>query len=322
MRAIVQDYATNRLILGETVEPDATYGELLVEVKATALNRADLLQKRGLYPPPAGASPILGLEMAGTVLEGAGPWKPGDRVMALLPGGGYAKRVRIPAGMAMPIPQNLSYAQAAGIPEVFLTAYLNLFRLGGLEAGQSVLVHAGASGVGTAAIQLAKSAGCHVIATAGSAAKLDACLEMGADTAIDYKEGAFLPKVLDCTAGSGVDIIMDFVGASYWEQNLSALDLDGKLIVIGLLGGAKVQGLNLSQLIARRLQIIGTSLRTLSPDRKEALTAEFAERFLPQLASGAIYPVIDSEWDWNRAEEAHAYMESNRNIGKIILTVS
>lgn len=322
MRAIVQDSATNRLILGETAEPDTAYGELLVEVKATALNRADLLQKRGLYPPPPGASPILGLEMAGTVLEGAGPWKPGDRVMALLPGGGYAERVRIPAGMAMPIPQDLSYAQAAGIPEVFLTAYLNLFRLGGLETGQSVLIHAGASGVGTAAIQLAKSAGCYVIATAGSAAKLDACLEMGADAVIDYKEGTFLPKVLDYTAGRGVDIIMDFVGASYWEQNLSALDLDGRLIVIGLLGGAKVQGLNLSHLIARRLQIIGTSLRTLSPDRKEALTAEFAERFLPQLASGAIYPVIDSEWDWSRAEEAHAYMESNRNIGKIILTVS
>ncbi|MFF2887299.1 NAD(P)H-quinone oxidoreductase [Paenibacillus sp. NPDC057967] len=322
MRAIMQDSESNRLIVGEAAEPDPAYGELLIEVKATALNRADLLQKRGLYPPPPGASPILGLEMAGTVLEGSGSWQPGDRVMALLPGGGYAERVRIPAGMAMPIPQGLSYAQAAGIPEVFLTAYLNLFRLGGLQAGQSVLVHAGASGVGTAAIQLAKSAGCYVIATAGSAEKLDACLKLGADGAIDYKEGPFLPKVLDYTAGRGVDVIMDFVGASYWEQNLSALALDGKLILIGLLGGAKAKELNLSQLIARRLQLIGTSLRTLSPDRKEALTAEFAERFMPHLMSGAIFPVIDSEWDWNQAEEAHAYMESNRNTGKIILTVS
>jgi len=322
MKAIVQDPATNRLIIGRAAEPDLAYGELLVEVKATALNRADLLQKRGHYPPPAGASPILGLEMAGIVLEGAGPWKSGDRVMALLPGGGYAERVRIPAGMAMPIPQGLTYAQAAGIPEVFLTAYLNLFRLGCLEAGQSVLIHAGASGVGTAAIQLAKSAGCFVIATAGSAAKLEACLEMGADAAIDYKEGPFLPKVMEATSGKGADIIMDFVGASYWEQNLAALALDGKLIIIGLLGGAKAKELNLSQLIARRLQIIGTSLRTLSADRKEALTAEFAARFLPLLASGNIYPVIDSEWDWSRAEEAHAYMESNRNTGKIILTVS
>ncbi|RJE90310.1 NAD(P)H-quinone oxidoreductase [Paenibacillus sp. 1011MAR3C5] len=321
MRAIVQEPESNRLIIGEAAAPDPSYGELLIEVKATALNRADLLQKRGFYPPPSGASPILGLEMAGTVLEGAGSWKPGDRVMALLPGGGYAERVRIPVGMAMPIPKGLSFAEAAGIPEVFLTAYLNLFQLGGLQAGQTVLVHAGASGVGTAAIQLAKSAGCDVIATAGSADKLDACLKLGADATIDYKEGPFLPKVLEATAGRGVDVIMDFVGASYWEQNLSALALDGKLIVIGLLGGAKATEVNLSQLIARRLQIIGTSLRTLPPDRKEALTAEFKERFLPLFASGSIRPVIDSEWNWSQAEEAHAYMESNRNIGKIILTI-
>lgn len=322
MKAVLQQPETNRLYIGETDEPDLSYGELLIEVKATALNRADLLQKRGMYPPPPGASPLLGLEMSGTVLEGYGAWRPGDRVMALLPGGGYAERVRIPSGMAIPIPDGLSFAEAAAIPEVFLTAYLNLFRLGGLKPGHNVLVHAGASGVGTAAIQLAAATGCNIIATAGSPAKREACLKLGAMAAIDYKDGPFLQAVLDHTNGQGVDIIMDFVGASYWEQNIAALALDGKLIAIGLLGGAKVKEVNLGLLISRRLQIIGTSLRTLPLARKETLTAEFIERFSPLFANGAIRPIVDSEWDWSRAEEAHAYMESNRNIGKVVLNIS
>lgn len=322
MNAVLQHPETKALYIGETYEPSPSYGELLVRVKATALNRADLLQKRGLYPPPPGATDILGLEMAGIVEEAAGPWKKGDRVMALLPGGGYAERVRLPADMAMPMPDNLSFTEAAAIPEVFLTAYLNLFKLGGLKAGQSVLIHAGASGVGTAAIQLAKAAGCNVIVTAGSPEKRDACSKLGADLAIDYREGPFLPVVMAHTEKRGVDVILDFVGASYWEQNVSALALDGKLIIVGTLGGAKVQDVNLSMLLSRRLQIIGTSLRTLPHERKAALTADFVKEVLPRIHSGEITPIIDSEWDWSKVEEAHRHMEENRNIGKIVLQVT
>ncbi|WP_027094219.1 NAD(P)H-quinone oxidoreductase [Cohnella thermotolerans] len=322
MRAVLLDEKTKMLRIGETEEPDRSAGDVLVRVKATALNRADLLQRRGLYPPPPGASPILGLEMAGVVEEGSGPWKPGDRVMALLPGGGYAERVRIPAGMAMRIPDALSFEEAAAIPEVFLTAYLNLFRLGGLKSGQTALIHAGASGVGTAAIQLAREAGVRTIVTAGSQAKRDACLALGAGEAIDYKAGPFAPRVREATGGRGVDLILDFVGAPYWEQNLASLAIDGKLIIVGTMGGAKVPELDLGHLLARRLQIIGTALRTQPKERKEELTADFAAFALPRFASGKLKPIVDSVWDWNEVEAAHARMESNANIGKIVLRIT
>lgn len=322
MRAVLQDEKTKVLYIGETEEPDNSAGDVLVRVKAAGINRADLAQRRGLYPPPPGASPILGLEMAGVVEEASGEWKPGDRIMALLPGGGYAEKVRIPEGMGIRIPDGMSFEEAASIPEAFLTAYLNLFWLGGLKAGQTVLIHAGASGVGTAAIQLAREAGANSIVTAGSEAKREACLALGAGEAIDYRAGPFLPRVREATGGRGVDLILDFVGASYWEQNLQALAMDGKLVLIGTMGGAKVPELDLGQLLYRRLQVIGTALRSQPPAKKERLTAEFAGFASGLFAEGKLKPVVDSVWDWNEAEKAHAHMVGNRNIGKIVLRVS
>ncbi|WP_082034396.1 NAD(P)H-quinone oxidoreductase [Cohnella kolymensis] len=298
--------------------------ELLVQVKATALNRADLLQKRGLYPPPQGESSIMGLEMSG-VVEKAGAntsgWRRGDRVFALLPGGGYAERVSIPAGMAMRIPDHFSFEEAAAVPEVFLTAYLNLFELGGLKPDHTVLIHAGASGVGTAAIQLVREAGATSIVTAGSEEKRNTCISLGASSAIDYKAGPFAPDVLAATGGKGVDIILDFLGSSYWEQNMEALAIDGRLIVLATMGGNIVKDVDLGFMLRRRLQLIGSSLRSRSRADKIRLTAGFAAFALPLFEQGRLKPVIDSVWEWEKVNEAHQHMEKNRNTGKIILRV-
>lgn len=324
MRAVLIDESSKSLYIGETEEPRMGDDELLVRVKATALNRADLLQRRGLYPPPEGESSIMGLEMSG-VVEKAGSkaegWKPGDRVFALLPGGGYAERVTIPAGMAMRIPEPFSFEEAAAIPEVFLTAYLNLFVLGNLQPKQTVLIHAGASGVGTAAIQLVREAGAASIVTAGSEEKRSTCVALGADSAIDYKAGPFAPHVLAATGGSGVNLILDFIGGSYWEQNLQSLAADGRLIILGTMGGNTAKGLDLGLMLRRRLQVIGSSLRSKSRADKIRLTEQFAAYAKPLFAEGRLKPVIDSVWDWDRANEAHQYMEQNKNIGKIILRV-
>lgn len=324
MKAILVEETTKRLVIGEAPDPTAGEGELLVAVKATALNRADLLQREGRYPPPPGASPILGLEMAGVVervgsaVEG---WKAGDRVCALLPGGGYAEKVAVPAGMAIAIPDGDSFEEAAAIPEAFLTAYLNLFVLGGLAAGETVLIHAAASGVGTAAIQLAREAGATVIATAGSAAKLEKCAELGARHLIDYKRESFAERVLEATGGTGAHVILDPVGASYWEDNLRAIAPDGRWVLIGGLGGHKVESFNIQQLMRKRLQLHFSTLRTRSEADKAALTARFLAFAAERLAAKRLVPVIDRRFDWSEAEAAHAYMERNENIGKIVLTV-
>jgi tumor protein p53-inducible protein 3 len=324
MRAVLIEEGTHRLYIGEAEEPVMNDDELLVSVQATALNRADLLQKRGLYPPPKGASEIMGLEMAG-IVEKVGKnvtgWQPGDRVCALLPGGGYAERVTIPAGMAIRIPDHFSFAEAAAIPEVFLTAYLNLFWLGGLKADYNVLIHAGASGVGTAAIQLVREAGATSIVTAGSEEKRKTCLELGASLAIDYKAGPFEPAVKEATEGRGVNIILDFIGAPYWKQNISCLAMDGRLIIIGTMGGSKAPEVNLGYLLSRRLQVIGTALRSRSVEDKIALTKEFTDFAMPRFMDGRLRPIIDSIWDMEQVEEAHAYMESNKNTGKIIMQI-
>lgn len=325
MKAILVEDSTHILYLGQSKKPVIHKNELLVKVKATALNRADLLQKRGHYPPPAGASSILGLEMSGVIeeigTEVAG-WKKGDRVFALLPGGGYAEYVAIPAAMAMPLPENLSFEEAAAIPEVFLTAYLNMFWLGNLQKGETMLVHAGASGVGTAAIQLAREAGARTIVTAGTAEKRKLCLSLGAEVAIDYKEGPFSPKVREATAGKGVNLILDFIGASYWEQNVDSLATDGKLILIGTMGGTKVNEVNLSKLLFKRIQVMGTALRSQSVEKKSQLTREFSDFALEKFATGRLKPVIDSVWEWEHVNEAHKHMEQNKNAGKIILRVN
>jgi tumor protein p53-inducible protein 3 len=325
MKAVLVEDTTKKLYIGEADEPIMSDDDLLVHVNATALNRADLLQRRGLYPPPKGASPIIGLEMAG-VVEKTGNnitgWKKGDRVFALLPGGGYAERVSIPASMALRIPDHFSFEEAAAIPEVFLTSYLNLFMLGGLKADQTVLIHAGASGVGTAAIQLIREAGATSLVTAGSEKKRNFCIQLGASAAIDYKAGPFAPIVNEATGGRGADIIMDFIGASYWEQNIESLAADGRLIVIGLMGGSKVKDLDLGLLLSRRLQVIGTALRSKSLCDKISLTKQFAAFAMPRFTDGRLKPIIDSVWELNKVNDAHDYMEQNKNIGKIILRVN
>ncbi|MFB5193001.1 NAD(P)H-quinone oxidoreductase [Alicyclobacillus fastidiosus] len=312
------------LHIGEVDVPSPGPGEVLVRVRATALNRADLLQRRGLYPAPQGASDILGLEMAGEVEQvgdGVSSVAVGDRVCALLPGGGYAQYVCVPAGMLMKLPSRLTFAQGAAIPEAFLTAYLNVFSLGNLAPGETVLVHAGASGVGTSAIQLIRLAGARSIVTAGSSVKLERCMSLGAEAGWNYHEGSFVPFVEEQTGGDGVNMILDFVGAPYFEANISSLAVDGRLIIIGTMGGAEVQGVNLGTLLARRLQVIGTALRSRSVATKIELTQAFQTFAGNALANGEIAPVIDSVFDWKDVQDAHRYMESNKNIGKIVLNI-
>jgi len=325
MKAILVEETTQNLFIGETDMPQMGKNDLLIKVKATALNRADLLQKRGLYPPPSGASTILGLEMSG-VIDDVGvdvrDWKKGDRVCALLPGGGYAEYAVIPADMAIKIPENLSFEEAAAIPEVFLTAFLNMFWLGKLKKEETILIHAGASGVGTAAIQLAREIGAKVIVTAGTDEKRSLCLSLGADAAINYKEGPFLQKVMEETSEKGVNLIFDFIGAPYWEQNIASLAVDGKLILIGTMGGAKINDVNLGKLLFKRIQVMGTALRSQSIEKKIALTKDFVEFALPKFENGQLKPIIDSIWDWDKANDAHLFMEQNKNAGKIVLRIS
>ena len=313
------------LHIGEHPDPEMKEDELLVRVKATALNRADLLQRRGKHPPPKGVPDILGLEMAGEVASvGASckGWATGDRVCALLPGAGYAELVAIPAGLAMRIPGNLSFEEAAAIPEVFLTAYQNLFNVARLAPGETVLIHAGGSGVGTAAVQLVREAGAASLVTAGSREKIDLCLALGARAGWNYKEGAFVPWVAEWTDGRGVDILLDFVGAPYFEQNVQSLAVDGRMVVIGTMGGAEVEKFSLRTLMSKRLQITGAGLRSMDTARKIALTRAFSEFALPRFADGRLVPVVDSILDWQEVAKAHERMESNVNAGKIVLRVT
>lgn len=312
------------LKVGEVKAPTPNEGELLVRVHATALNRADLLQRRGLYPPPPGAPEILGLEMAGVVEQvpaGCSEYNVGDRVCALLPGGGYAEYVTIPTQMAIPIPQGLSFEEAAAVPEVFLTAYLNLFWLGGLTRDSTVLIHAGASGVGTAAIQLVREVGARALVTAGSAEKIERCLKLGATGGWNYKEGGFASWALEKTEGKGVNLILDFVGAPYFEGNLQALAMDGRLVVIGTMGGTEISNFNLGKLMAKRLQVIGTTLRNRKLEDKIRLTKDFCDFALPRFEDGRLKPIVDSVFEFNEVAKAHEYMESNANIGKIVLRI-
>jgi putative PIG3 family NAD(P)H quinone oxidoreductase len=313
------------LHIGEHPDPGMKEDELLVRVKATALNRADLLQRRGKHPPPEGVPDILGLEMAGEVVAvGAAceGWAPGDRVCALLPGAGYAEFVAIPAGLAMRIPGNLSFEEAAAIPEVFLTAYQNLFNVARLAPGEKVLIHAGGSGVGTAAIQLVREAGGTSFVTAGSREKIDRCLALGARAGWNYKEGAFAPWVARMTEDKGVDIVLDFVGAPYFEQNLQALAVDGRMVVIGTLGGAEVEKFSLRTLMSKRLQITGAGLRSMDTARKILLARKFSDFALPRFADGRLVSIVDSVFDWHKVGDAHRRMESNANVGKIVLRVT
>ena len=321
MKALLVDSEQN-LYIESCEKPVCGPGELLVKVHATAVNRADLLQKKGKYPAPAGTSPILGLEMSG-VVEEVGPdvqgWEAGDRVASLLNGGGYAEYVVIPQDMAFRIPDKLTLTEAAAIPEVFLTAYLNMIQLGKLQAGERVLIHAAASGVGTAAVQLAKAMGAYVIATSGTDEKCEVVSRIGADEVINYNNESFREEVLRLTNGEGVQMILDPVGASYWHDNMEVLGLDGRLILYGTLGGTKVDQLDIMPAMLKRIHIIASTLRGLPHQRKAELTRKFVEWAMPKFVTDEIEPVIDSVWNMEEANAAHARMEANQNIGKMII---
>lgn len=311
------------LVWQTTADPVLGPDEVLVDIHATALNRADLMQRAGNYPPPPGAPEILGLEMAGQIAAigaNVSQWEIGERVCALLPGGGYAEQVVVPEGMLMPIPNGWTYTQAAAMPEVFLTAFVNMYMEANLQPGETVLMHGGASGVGTAAIQLAQATGNPIIVTASSVEKCDACLKLGASLAINYKEKDFVEEVRTFTNGAGVDVIMDMVGANYLERNLSLLKLKGRLVFISMLSGGQTQ-INLGALMGKRLRLIGSVLRSRALAEKLEIKERFMANFWPLLEEGKIQPIIDSVYPITQANEAQQRMADNLNIGKIVLTV-
>ena len=326
MKAIVVEAPGDEtaLRIGEVDAPTLGPGGLRLRVAATAVNRADLLQRQGLYPPPPGASEILGLECAGEVIEvGAGVegWRPGDRAMALLAGGGYAEEVVVDAGSALPVPASLTLEEAAAVPEVFLTVFLNVFQLGALPEGGAVLVHGGGSGIGTAAIQLVKAAGGSIVVTAGSAAKCARCRELGADRAVDYRQDDFAAAAREATGGRGVDVVLDSIGAPYLEKNLASLAVGGRLVLIGLMGGAKAE-IGLAQLLLRRLRVIGSTLRARPVGEKAQIVAAFQARFGPSLEKGEIRPVVDRVLPLEQAAEAHRAVQASEHFGKIVLRVA
>jgi len=302
------------LAIGDAPRPDLTADSIRIAVRATAVNRADLLQREGHYPPPPGASTILGLECAGAVSEvGANVrgWSVGDRAMALLPGGGYAEEVVVHAGSAMHVPDALSDEEAAAIPEVFLTAFLNLFMLARVREGETALIHGGGSGVGTAATTLLKLAGVRVIVTAGSAEKCARCIEHGADVAINYREEDFVEKA------RGVNVILDHIGARYLERDLDALASDGRIVIIGSMGGQRTAEIDVGRLLMKRAQILGSTLRARPVEEKAAIVAAFIDRF----DVAHIRPVIHTVMPLERAAEAHKLMEASEHFGKIVLRV-
>lgn len=326
MKAIVVHEVAGQpqLVWEEVADVSLRPDQVLVNVWATAVNRADLSQARGGYPPPAGESPILGLEMAGVISDfgaaTAGEWQLGDRVCALLPGGGYAQQVAVHPQLLLPLPADWSFEQGAAIPEVWLTAFVNLCWEGQLQAGQTVLIHAGASGVGTAAIQLAGQLGATVLTTVGTPAKATFCQQLGA-TAINYHAQDFVEEVLTATAGRGVDLILDPVGASYLPQNIRLLKESGRLIHIGLLGGRKAE-LDLGLVLGKSLHLIGSRLRPRPLAEKIKLTREFRHHFWPLFTAGRLRPIIDSIFPLPAAQAAHDYVRGNQNIGKVILSLA
>ena len=324
MKAITvkQPGGADQLQITEHAKPDPKDGEILIKVKASAVNRTDIINRENNLGYLD--NPILGVEVAGTVEKvGTGSEiKIGTRVMGLVNGGGYAEYVVMPADRAMVIPEQLSFVEAAAIPEVFLTAYQTLFWIGQLRANETVLIHAGGSGVGTAAVQLAKQLGqANVITTAGSEEKLDFCRSLGADFCINYKEQNFDEEILKITKNQGVDLILDFIGASYWSKNLSSIKVDGRWVLIGILGGANAENVNLMDLLSKRIQLTGTLLTPRSDEYKVALTTEFYAKTIDLFANNKLRPIVDQVFPFNQIQQAHEHMENNKNIGKIILKV-
>ncbi|MFB8268125.1 NAD(P)H-quinone oxidoreductase [Streptomyces sp. NPDC055955] len=311
------------LVWAEVPDPVPGDGEVLVEVAAGAVNRADLLQRQGLYNPPPGATAIPGLECAGRIVAlgaGVSGWSVGDEVCALLSGGGYAEKVAVPAGQLLPVPENTDLVTAAALPEVTATVWSNVFMIAHLRPGETFLVHGGSSGIGTMAIQLAKAIGAKVAVTAGSKEKLDFCAELGADILINYREQDFVEEIKRATDGAGADVILDNMGAKYLDRNVQALATNGRLAIIGMQGG--IQGeLNIAMLLNKRGAITATSLRARPLAEKAAIVAAVREHIWPLIDSGRVRPVVDRKLPMSDAAQAHRVLEESGHIGKVLLTV-
>ena len=309
--------------LGEVAAPRLEPGSVRIRNVACGVNRADLLQRQGFYPPPKGASPILGLECAGRIVEVAADvrgFSPGERVMALLPGGGYAEESVVDAGSVIRLPDALSFEEGAGSIETLLTVFLNVFQLAALPEGGSVLVHGGGSGIGTTAIDLVKRAGGRIVATAGSEEKCRRCLALGADAAPNYRSDDWVAVAREATGGRGVDVVLDSIGGPYLEGNLRALADDGSLVVIGLMGGAKAE-LPLGALLSRRLKIIGSTLRTRSAAQKAGIVSAFLARFGADFGAGRIRPILHEVFPLAQAPEAHRLLKASGHFGKVVLRI-
>ncbi|GAA3054701.1 NAD(P)H-quinone oxidoreductase [Kitasatospora albolonga] len=319
---IPQPGGPDALVWAEVPDPVPGEGEVLVEVAATAVNRADLLQRQGFYDPPPGSSPYPGLECAGRIAAlgpGVSGWSVGEEVCALLVGGGYAQRVAVPVGQLLPVPKGLTAAQAAALPEVACTVWSNLFMVAHLRPAETVLLHGGASGIGTMAIQLAKAVGARVLVTAGSPEKLARCAELGADVLIDYREQDFVAEVRAATDGAGADVVLDIMGAKYLQRNVDALAQNGRLVIIGLQGGVKAE-LDLSVLLRKRAAVAATTLRSRPLAEKAAIVAAVREHVWPLVEAGVVKPVVDRELPLTEAAEAHRVLEAGEQVGKVVLT--
>lgn len=326
MRAVevIKAGGIDQLRIGEIEKPKIGAEEILIRVRAAGVNRADIMQREGKYPPPPGASPILGLEVAG-VVEQVGEkvidrFHIGDRVCALLGGGGYAEYVAIHADCVFPIPQKFTFVEAAAIPEVFLTAYQALFWIGGLRAGETVCVHAAASGVGLAALQLVRAADATPIATIRSEEKRASCRKWGAEKVINTTQSCFADEIKHWTEGRGVDLILDFVGASYFNQNAQSIALDGRWVLISTLGGSRLTDMSLGILLQKRIQFTATTLRSRDLKYKSKLIQDFDDFAKPLWLEKRIQPVVDRVFKVEEVQAAHRYMEENRNQGKIVLS--
>jgi putative PIG3 family NAD(P)H quinone oxidoreductase len=309
------------LVWDEVPDPVPGEGEVLVEVVASAVNRADILQRQGFYNPPPGASPYPGLECSGRIAAlgpGVSGWAVGDEVCALLAGGGYAEKVAVPAGQLLPAPEGVDLTRAAALPEVVCTVWSNVFMISHLRPGERLLVHGGSSGIGTMAIQLAKAVGAEVAVTAGTKEKLDCCAELGADVLINYREQDFVAEIRQATDGAGADVILDNMGAKYLDRNVQALAVNGRLAIIGLQGGAKGE-LNIGALLNKRAAITATSLRARPLSEKAAIVAAVREHVWPLIAAGQVRPVVDRELPMPEAAEAHRLVEASGHIGKVLL---
>lgn len=305
----------------EVPDPVVGEGEVLVDVVATAVNRADILQRQGFYDPPPGTPPYPGLECSGRVAQvgpGVSGWAVGDEVCALLSGGGYAEKVAVPAGQLLPVPEGVAVDRAAALPEVVCTVWSNVFMIAHLRPGETFLVHGGSSGIGTMAIQLAKAVGAKVAVTAGTKEKLERCAELGADILINYREQDFVAELREATDGKGADVILDNMGAKYLDRNVQALAVNGRLVIIGMQGGVKGE-LNIGALLAKRAAITATTLRARPVEEKAAIVAAVREHVWPLVAAGHVRPVIDREIPMPDAAEAHRIVEDSSHIGKVLL---